>query len=132
VSSNQRVYEKDCPTCGHHFTGPAAQVLHERLSAETTTPPAGITWLARGKPDFAHWRKDSNVPYDWCGCVSCNDARGGVKTTDEHPPELMAVVDKWQDYANDRRAGRLPSHSSDYATIEELLREVRSAVVKKP
>lgn len=49
-------------------------------AAETSVPPAGITWLTRGKPDFAHWRKDSNVPYDWCGCVSCNDARGAEKT----------------------------------------------------
>lgn len=54
-----------------------------QLPAETTTgaPPKGITWLTRGKPDFAHWRKDSNVPYDWCGCVSCNDARGALKAT---------------------------------------------------
>jgi hypothetical protein len=64
--------------------------------------------------------------------VAYEDAQDRVaaETPREHPPELMAVVDKWQDYANSRRDGRLPRHSTDYQTINELLREIRCATVK--
>jgi hypothetical protein len=51
-------------------------------SNETGEPPAGITWLTRGKPDFAHWRKDSKVPYSWCDCVSCSDARNAQNASE--------------------------------------------------
>jgi hypothetical protein len=65
-------------------------------------------------------------------CGPCSEGRPmrAVETPREHPPELMAVVDKWQDYANSRRDGRLPRHSTDYQTINELLREIRCATVK--
>ena len=53
---------------------------------EAGTPPEGITWLTRGKPDFAHWREDSKVPYSWCDCVSCSDARNAKKTPANHNP----------------------------------------------
>lgn len=50
------------------------------------------------------------------------------ETTREHPPELMAVVDKWQDYANNIREGRLPGYSTQERAIAALLSELRGAV----
>jgi hypothetical protein len=45
----------------------------------------------------------------------------------EHPPQLMAVVDKWQDYVNDMRNGHIPPYSSQADTVECVLREIRRA-----
>lgn len=56
------------------------------------------------------------------------DRRRTVETPREHPPELMAVVDKWQDYANALRKGHLPSYSTQDRTIDALLSEVRRTV----
>jgi hypothetical protein len=87
----------------------ATMQLRDAVHAcETSTPPKGITWLTRGKPDFAHWRKDSSVPYEWCGCVSCNDARGAVNRQAE--PDTDA-----QDAARYRWLAEIPN---DRASLE--------------
>lgn len=45
----------------------------------------------------------------------------------EHPPALMAVVDKWQDAANAWRSGSLPSYSRHCDAVDALLKDIRGA-----
>ena len=46
----------------------------------------------------------------------------------EHPPELMAVVDKWQDRVNAMRTHSLPSvHGSPIDAIADVLEDIRRA-----
>jgi hypothetical protein len=63
-------------------------------------------------------------------CAALYHERTAPETPREHPPELMTVVDKWQDYANALREGRLPSYSTHHRTIDALLSEVRGALPK--
>ena len=67
---------------------------------ETGEPPAGITWLIRGKPDFAHWRKDSKVPYSWCDCVSCSEARSAETPTGGGVHQTCKIHYCWECGAN--------------------------------
>jgi hypothetical protein len=104
---------------------------------ETTTKCAVCRWQEEVQA-FASRRRapetlcPHGLPLAENVCGPCSEGRPmrAVETPREHPPELMAVVDKWQDYANSRRDGRLPRYSTDYQTINEILREIRRATVK--
>jgi hypothetical protein len=72
-----------------------------------------------------------------CGCAADGGPPGShartcrfvvlTEPSPEHPPQLMAVVDKWQDYVNDMRNGHIPPYSSQADTVECVLREIRRA-----
>jgi hypothetical protein len=81
--------------------------------------------LAELQEELLAWSMDLRS-----GAQSILDYASPDETTTEHPPQLMAVVDKWQGYANALRDGKLPcSYSTPYRTIDAILSEVRQAAV---
>jgi hypothetical protein len=104
----------------------ACKDLHDEIEAAMKLPENYWTIpveLQAKRDDYAR-RK----PEAW---LAAREALRSVsETTTEHPPQLMAVVDKWQGYANALRDGKLPcSYSTPYRTIDAILSEVRQAAV---
>jgi uncharacterized membrane protein YccC len=57
-----------------------------------------------------------------------DEARASSEPATEHPPQLMAVVDKWQDLANRWRELTPRRDREDAALVELILREIRETI----
>lgn len=58
----------------------------------------------------------------------CTALRATHEPATEHPPQLMAVVDKWQDNANSWREMTPHTEREDAALVDLILRDIREAV----
>jgi predicted house-cleaning noncanonical NTP pyrophosphatase (MazG superfamily) len=61
-----------------------------------------------------------------------NEDSSSHEPATEHPPQLMAVVDKWQDNANSWREMTPHTEREDAALVDLILREIREAVSSTP
>jgi hypothetical protein len=65
---------------------------------------------------------------DWKAVADSRPIRAAVEPATEHPPQLMAVVDKWQDLANRWRELTPRRDREDAALVELILREIRETI----
>lgn len=109
----------NCPTCG---AAPGA--LHHYRTSKDRSPRELLALVLKQHDTTMSSYISSTLIDDVRACLAIT----ADETPREHPPELMAVVDKWQDYANALRNGQLPGYSTQCRAIEALLSEVRRTV----